>query len=66
MRQYKNDKGHIFFAGYTKDFEIWGFLLRIDAKLCCISGAPILQTFMEAQWLRVFSLFKYHMITQSV
>ena len=24
------------------------------------SGAPKLQTFMEAQWLRVFSLLKYH------
>ena len=36
----------------------------IAAKLCCISDAPI--TFMEAQWLRVFSLFKYHMIAQSV
>ena len=41
-------------------------LLRIDAKLCCTSDAPILQTFMEAQWLRVFSLFKYHMIAQPV
>ena len=41
---------------YSKDFEIWGFLLRIDAKRCCTSDAPILQTFMEAQWLRVFIL----------
>ena len=30
------------------------------------SVAPILKTFMEAQWLRVFLLFKYHMIAQSV
>ena len=30
------------------------------------SVAPKLQTFMEAQWLRVFSLLKYHMIAQSV
>ena len=27
------------------------------------SVAPKLQTFMEALWLRVFSLFKYHMIS---
>ena len=37
----------------------------IDAKPCCTSVAPILQTFMEAQWLRVFSLVKYHMIAHS-
>ena len=60
MRRYKNDKDHFLLAGYSKDFETWGFHLRIDAKLCCTSVAPILQTFMEAQWLRVFSLFKYH------
>ena len=27
------------------------------------SVAPKLQTFIEALWLRVFSLFKYHMIS---
>ena len=53
-------RNNFFFAGYSKDFEIWVFLLRIDAKLCSTSDAPILQTFMEAQWLREFSLFKYH------
>ena len=31
----KNDKEHFLLGGYSKDFEIWGFLLRIDAKLCC-------------------------------
>ena len=29
----KNDKEDFLLAGYSKDFEIWGFLLRIDAKL---------------------------------
>ena len=28
--------------------------------------APKLQAFMEAQWLRVFSIFLYHLIAQSV
>ena len=28
--------------------------------------APKLETFMEAQWLRLFSLFKYHLIAHSV
>ena len=55
-----------FWAGYSKDFAIWEFLLRIDAKLCCTAVAPIPQTFMGAQWLRVFSLFKYHMIAHSI
>ena len=31
----ENDKEHFLLAGYSKDFEIWGFLLRIDEKLCC-------------------------------
>ena len=34
--------------------------------LFCTTFAPKLQTFMEAQRLRLFSLFKYHIIAQSV
>ena len=32
----KGDQEHFLLAGYSKYFEIWGFLLRRDAKLCCI------------------------------
>ena len=41
-------RGSIAYRAEVMYFEIWGFLLRIDAKLCCTSNAPILQTFMEA------------------
>ena len=58
---------NIFFEQVTLKILRYGvFLLRIDARLCCTSFAPKLQTFMEAQWLRVFSVFKYHMKAQSV
>ena len=42
QEKYKNDKGHFLLAGYSKDFETWGFLLRIDAKL---SVAPLLHLY---------------------
>ena len=56
---------NLFFWQVTlKIFEIWG-LHR--CKLCCaLLHRSTLQTFMEAQWLRVFSLFRYHMMAQSV
>ena len=46
------------------NFEIWGCLLRIDAKLCCTQTSNIHGSSMaEGKYI---SLFKDHLIAQLV
>ena len=63
-----NDNEHFLLTGCSKDFETWGFLLKIDAKLCFTSAAPsnIHGNSVAESIFPVFSLFMYYMIAHLV